>query len=412
MSDTEGNLKAHENLPFIRIRSDWQDGIRKGEKVWISCHVQGKKPIYGNILSNGARNYSDMHIEVDHNDFTAELLSTVIIKVSSVSQNVSSVFHAPFSTFRNLHKKAVRCVDVSPGGALGISSSDDGSLNIWNTSDGVVRRCLEGHISDVTHCRFFPSGVVALSGGIDMRLRIWSVENGSCPRVLVGHSAAITDTAIIDKGKTFVSCSRDGTAKLWDCGEGKCKQTLVDTQCVINSCALEACNPGIFNDQTPMEGTGEDGLGGRALLIAREDGILEAIDIHSGTQIFRSNCHSAINCCDFVNEHQIIGGCENGTIFCFDLRNGASASSTYSMGESSVHHLKVHNNKIFVARGDGSLQIYNPFEQNVKETLQLTGPDDDPIYRFCCYGEDVYSACRDGVIRKYCLDPTKWQFHV
>ena len=40
---------------------------------------------------------------------------------------------------------------MSPGGALGISSSDDGSLNIWNTSDGVVR---VNYVSNSSRGRF------------------------------------------------------------------------------------------------------------------------------------------------------------------------------------------------------------------------------------------------------------------
>ena len=47
---------------------------------------------------------------------------------------------------------------------------------------------LQGHISDVNTCRFFPSGKVVLSGGADLRLKIWSAEDGSCPVTLKGHT--------------------------------------------------------------------------------------------------------------------------------------------------------------------------------------------------------------------------------
>ncbi len=39
---------------------------------------------------------------------------------------------------RNFYFK-VRCLDISSGGALGISCGDDGNLNIWNSSDGNLR---------------------------------------------------------------------------------------------------------------------------------------------------------------------------------------------------------------------------------------------------------------------------------
>lgn len=56
----------------------------------------------------------------------------------------------------------------------------------------IFQRTLEGHVSEVTHCRFFPSGMVVLSGGVDMRLKIWSVEDGSCPVTLTGHEAGMS----------------------------------------------------------------------------------------------------------------------------------------------------------------------------------------------------------------------------
>ena len=52
-----------------------------------------------------------------------------------------------------------------------------------------LQRELEGHLSDVYSCRFFPSGVVVLSAGADMQLKIWSAETGKCAANLVGHRA-------------------------------------------------------------------------------------------------------------------------------------------------------------------------------------------------------------------------------
>ena len=33
----------------------------------------------------------------------------------------------------------VNCLDISPGGSLGVSSDNDGNLNVWLTTDGTVR---------------------------------------------------------------------------------------------------------------------------------------------------------------------------------------------------------------------------------------------------------------------------------
>lgn len=52
----------------------------------------------------------------------------------------------------------------------------------------LLQHDLQGHISDVNTCKFFPSGKVVLSGGADLRLKIWSAEDGSCPVTLKGHT--------------------------------------------------------------------------------------------------------------------------------------------------------------------------------------------------------------------------------
>ena len=50
-----------------------------------------------------------------------------------------------------------------------------------------LQHSLQGHVSDVNTCSFFPSGAVVLSGSADLRLKIWSAEDGTCPATLTGH---------------------------------------------------------------------------------------------------------------------------------------------------------------------------------------------------------------------------------
>lgn len=136
------------------------------------------------------------------------------IHVSYRNQNgIITTFIAPDEKYAfHFNKKltdkreAVYSIDVTDGG-LGISSSTDGSLLVWTTSEGLIRviilkfeklfkflpieilyqRQLEGHINDVDVCKFFPSGIVVLSGGSDLRAKVWSAETGKSP-VQLGHT--------------------------------------------------------------------------------------------------------------------------------------------------------------------------------------------------------------------------------
>ncbi|NXU76949.1 PAAF1 factor, partial [Oreotrochilus melanogaster] len=132
----------------------------------------------------------------------------------------------------------ITCLDISSGGGLGVSASTDGTMKIWQAANGEIRRLLEGHVSDVNCCRFFPSGLVVLSGGMDAQLKIWSAEDASCVVTFKGHKGGILDTAIVDRGRNVLSCSRDGTACLWDCGKSSCLGIITDCGSPINGIAV------------------------------------------------------------------------------------------------------------------------------------------------------------------------------
>ena len=48
--------------------------------------------------------------------------------------------------------------------------------------------------------------------------------------------------------------------------------------------------------------------------------------------------------------------------------------------------------------GDGSCFYTN---EAFDTTLELSGPDCDPVYKVATDGQYIYSCCRDGCIRKY-----------
>ena len=109
------------------------------------------------------------------------------IHVSCPKENVSSKFLAPYTTFSRIHTKSKTCLDISSRGGLGVFSSTDGSMKIWQASNGKLRRVLEGHVFDVNCCRFFPSGLVVLSWGMDALVKIWSTEDARCVVTFKGH---------------------------------------------------------------------------------------------------------------------------------------------------------------------------------------------------------------------------------
>lgn len=380
------------------IQHDWHEAMRNNEKAWLSSVIEGQPSIYGELSPVSKAGGRELKTT---DGFKAEYVGK---NIKIKHHNTCSYFHHPLSTFSNIHTKAVRCLDVSPGGGLAISCDDDDGLFIWQTDNGNIRRSLDGHVSDVTHCRFFPSGVVALTGGVDMTLRIWSTEDGSCPVILTGHKGAITCTEIVDKGRNIISCSRDGSALLWDCGTSSCLNTLKTCDSAINCCCMIQYKMSVEN-QTSNRSESECGTNGKLLVIGREDGVLDAVDAFDRKTIFSYHCDSAVNSCCFVGDTSLAAGLNNGCINFFDLRNTKSPYKIRKYGKSSVNCLKeYHTDNLLVGRGDGTTSCISTKEDCESVTYELTGPDCDPIYSLSTHANCVYTACRDKRVRKYKLE--------
>jgi hypothetical protein len=50
----------------------------------------------------------------------------------------STIFVAPFAEYDFIHKAAIRSIDVSSSGELGVSA-DINSLNVWDGETGVIQ---------------------------------------------------------------------------------------------------------------------------------------------------------------------------------------------------------------------------------------------------------------------------------
>ncbi|XP_053312631.1 proteasomal ATPase-associated factor 1 isoform X2 [Spea bombifrons] len=291
-------------------------------------------------------------------------------------------------------------MDISSGGGLGVSTSTDGSMKIWQTNNGEVRRVLEGHVYDVNCCMFFPSGMVVLSGGMDAQVKIWSVEDASCPVTLKGHRAGILDLAVVDRGRNVVSCSRDGTARLWDCGKSSCLAVVAECGAPINGIALGVPDNTV-NLRTPEEPPSDREIGTeqKLLLLAREDKKLQGVALHSRAPVFVFEGSDAFNCCTFLSSVGVLAGCHDGNIYQLDVRNTKAPVRSACRSGAPVLSLLPFQDGYVASQGDGTCFI----QRGSDIVLELTEPDCDPVYKAAATDKLIYTCCRDGIIRKYLL---------
>jgi WD40 repeat protein len=67
----------------------------------------------------------------------------------------------------------VRAVGLSADGSLLAAGGVDGTLGLWNASDGRSRGLLHGHSGEVWAVAFSADGYFAVSSGLDGTVRLW-----------------------------------------------------------------------------------------------------------------------------------------------------------------------------------------------------------------------------------------------
>lgn len=387
------------SAPVLNIQCNWDELIRnKNSELWVSCKFRGENSFDGKILSSGSKDTVS-----SSEGFSVKWIPDVRgISVTHQRSNCCTLFVAPGSQFSGIHKKSIISLHTTPGG-LAVSACTNNQLNVWDTKTGQVCRSLVGHPCDVYQCRFFPSGVVVISGGADMQLKIWCAEKGECPVSLRGHTGSIMDVAIVDRGRNVVSVSKDGTARLWDCGKSACLGVLAELPSVINCCAITAVSNKVplgERDEPPSER--EIGTEDKVLIVGCEDGVLASIAVRSRKTLSKKALLSAINCLAPVNEETVAVGCHDGQVFLFNPANLETPLCSWYESNSPALSLLCHTEGIFVGRTDGTC-TYLPFKDSNRspKRIQLTGPEYDPIYDIATDGHAIYTACRDGIIRKY-----------
>ncbi len=113
------------------------------------------------------------------------------------------------------------------------ASMMDGTIRIYSFNSGEELLSLGGHVGGVTNLDFSPDGRYLASGGEDRSIRLWDIQTGEEVRQIIGHPGAIYRIAFSPDGTKIASTSADATfandpndtvdrtVRLWDVETGE-----------------------------------------------------------------------------------------------------------------------------------------------------------------------------------------------
>jgi len=139
----------------------------------------------------------------------------------------------------------------------------------------------------------------------------------------------------------------------------------------------------------------EVGTDDKCLLIGCENGTLALIGVYARKILITNNLKSPVNACHLNIDAQVFVGCNDGRVVWLDEK--LAIKHCIFDTNSPVQSLCLFKELVVCGHGDGSCVLRS---LNGKKAY-LTGTDADPVYDVKTDTRFLYTACRDGAIRKY-----------
>ena len=109
------------------------------------------------------------------------------------------------------HDGGLESVAFSPGGKLVATSSQDGTVRLWDVETGKTRHVLKGHIGEVDSVTFSPNGETVVKWLQGPNHQALGLPNRAlCTAPLTGHTGRVESLAISPDGQTLAIGGRRG----------------------------------------------------------------------------------------------------------------------------------------------------------------------------------------------------------
>ncbi|GLI61723.1 hypothetical protein VaNZ11_004147 [Volvox africanus] len=126
-----------------------------------------------------------------------------------------------------MHDEAVLCLGFSRDSEMLVSGSQDGRIKVWKIRTGqCLRRFDRAHSQGVTCVGLSKDGTQVLSGSFDGTVRVHGLKSGKMLKEMRGHTSYVNDAVWGADGSQIISASSDATVRVWDAKTCECLQAF------------------------------------------------------------------------------------------------------------------------------------------------------------------------------------------
>ena len=129
--------------------------------------------------------------------------------------------------------RAIKCVAFDPALQKLAGGSLDGTVTLWDTTEGRVLRTFEWRRSpfewqrsEIASVAFDPAGRKLASGSANGTVNLWDTASGELLYAFPRQSGSIASVAFHPTGQMLASGADDGTVNLWNTTDGKLLRTF------------------------------------------------------------------------------------------------------------------------------------------------------------------------------------------
>jgi len=284
--------------------------------------------------------------------------------------------------FRAHNRHVVTCLLFDSDKIL--TGSDDNKINVYDTTTGVLRKRLEGHVGGVWALQY--EGDTLVSGSTDRSVRVWDIQSGRSLQIFQGHTSTVRCLVILKpvqvgvaqdgtpimmpKEPLIITGSRDSTLRVWKL-PGPGDRQIFQAPPVDGVPFNDRDNPYFLRT---LSGHGNSvraiAAHGDTLISGSYDATVRVWKISTGDLVHRLQGHTQ-KVYSVVLDHarnRCISGSMDNLVKVWDLQSGACLFNLEGH-TSLVGLLDLSNDRLVSAAADSTLRIWDPESGACKATL-------------------------------------------